>query len=195
MSGAAPPGTSDEIRTMSRPTDRIRGGTMFTEKRTNAWAALVGFYIGRGRLAPQIASILSDGTSPGTIRSLTCSWGLPTSGRREAIVPVQLSAARRRKLQAEARRLRCSPEELARRLLLSILDDDRVDETLAPRPPVPDRMVPRSDRASFHDALAKLSPDLYAKAVNAFPWVDLYERPDGRIRVELAAPERLKSAA
>lgn len=112
------------------PWDRHRGGTLFKERRTNAWAALVGFYLGQGRLAPQIASILHDGTTAETIRTMTAKWGLPRGKNRSMPVPVYLEAKLRLKLWHEANRKGCKPEELLRRIAVAIIEDDLFDAVI-----------------------------------------------------------------
>ncbi|RYG87496.1 MAG: hypothetical protein EON59_07265 [Alphaproteobacteria bacterium] len=67
-----------------KPWHRLRGGTFLIEKRTNAWAALIGLYVGRDRLAPELASILHDGTTAETIRRLVEFWGFSFKGSPQA---------------------------------------------------------------------------------------------------------------
>lgn len=177
--------TSDQPR---RPPARLRGGTLFTEKRSNAWSALVGFYVGRGRLAPQIASILHDGTTGETIRRLIDSWGLPKGRRREAAVPVQLSAARRRKLLSAAKVEQCSPEELVRRLVVAALDQKLVGGIL--HPPVAvviETRIPRGDGPRLMRAVDRLPVKEQAKVLRRINEIDIFERSDGKVRWELRA--------
>ena len=67
---------------IQRPrTSRQRGGVAYVERKTNAWAAFIGFLLGRGYSSPAIAEILADGTCDATVRDMSKKWGLPSWGR------------------------------------------------------------------------------------------------------------------
>lgn len=78
-------------------------------------------------MAPTIAKILADGTTPGTIRGLWRSWGLPKLVGRQAVVPVVLTSSERKLLERRARRVGVSPEEWARRVLIGATQGDLYD--------------------------------------------------------------------
>jgi hypothetical protein len=101
------------------PTDRVRGGVQFVERRTNAWAALVGFLTGRGQSAPQIAEMLGDGTSAGTITKMWEVWGIRgRSPRTEAVVTIKLSPRQRSHVYQRACQHGITMEEYMRRILV-----------------------------------------------------------------------------
>ena len=108
------------------PTDRIRRPNQTIERRTNAWAANVGYLTGRGFQSPEIASVLHDGTSSDTVRRMWKLWGLARLGKaaRAVHVPVRLSAHERRVLAQRASRKGISAEEWLRRLAVCAIADD-----------------------------------------------------------------------
>jgi hypothetical protein len=50
----------------SAATDRYRGPNLLVARRTNAWAGMVGYLLGKGHLAEQVPEVLQDGTCSGT---------------------------------------------------------------------------------------------------------------------------------
>jgi hypothetical protein len=112
------------------PTDRFRVPGLAVERRTNAWAAMVGFLTGRGYMSTEIERILHDGTSCQTVRRMWKLWGLPlpeTGGRRKVSVPIELSVYERTLLSAAARRQGIQPNEYLRRIAICALTDDLYD--------------------------------------------------------------------
>ncbi|TIS37531.1 hypothetical protein [Mesorhizobium sp.] len=111
-------------------TDRFRAPGMVVERRTNAWAAMVGFLTGRGYTSAEIERILRDGTSGETVRRMWKLWALPlteTGGRRKISVPIELSARERGLLADRARRRGITPPEYLRRIATCALIDDLYD--------------------------------------------------------------------
>jgi hypothetical protein len=111
-------------------TDRFRIPGLAVERRTNAWAALVGFLTGRGYMSNEIEKILADGTSRETVRRMWKLWGLPlseTGGRRKISVPIELSVRERQILADRARRRGIAPAEYLRRIATCALTDDLYD--------------------------------------------------------------------
>jgi hypothetical protein len=104
---------------MFRPrTDRQRGGHAFTETRTNAWAAFIGFMLGRGHSSEAIAEILSDGTDSGTVRRMALRWELPTWGRKsDGFIVVPVTMKQRAHIHARAQQHGLGDEEFCRRIL------------------------------------------------------------------------------
>lgn len=112
------------------PTDRYRIPGLAVERRTNAWAAMVGFLTGRGYMSTEIERILRDGTSSDTVRRMWKLWALPmheTGGRRKVSVPVELNVRERMLLASHARRLGISPHEFLRRIATCALTDNLYD--------------------------------------------------------------------
>lgn len=107
------------MNTILRPrTDRHRGGYAFVEKRTNSWAAFIGFMLGRGHSSEAIAEMLDDGTEGGTVRGMAQRWGLPTWGRKsDGFIVIPVTQRQRANIHARASQHGLSPEEFARRIL------------------------------------------------------------------------------
>jgi hypothetical protein len=107
------------MSTILRPrTDRQRGGYAFEERRTNAWAAFIGFLIGRGHSSEAIAQVLDDGTDSGTVRRMAQRWELPTWGRKsEGFIVVPVTMKQRAHIHARAQQHSLGDEEFARRIL------------------------------------------------------------------------------
>ena len=100
-------------------TSRYRGGRSFVETKTNAWAAFIGFLLGRGYSSEAIASRLDDGTDPGTVRRMAQYWGLPSWGRKnDGFLPIPVTVRMRANLQARADQRGLSLEEYCRRILI-----------------------------------------------------------------------------
>lgn len=96
-------------------TERFRGPNLLVERWSNAKAGFVGFYLGQGKSFPEITKILSDGTSPETLRSRAYSWRLPVKGRPSGML-VPLTSHRKRLLAEQAEKKGLSPEEFLRRI-------------------------------------------------------------------------------
>jgi hypothetical protein len=106
------------VNTLRPRTDRHRGGHAFTETRTNAWAAFIGFLIGRGMSTEAIAERLDDGTDSGTIRRMAQRWELPTWGRKsDGFIVVPITMKQRAHIHARAAQHGLGDEEFARRIL------------------------------------------------------------------------------
>ena len=100
-------------------TSRFRGGHAYEERRTNAWAAFIGFLLGRGYSSEVIAHRLDDGTDPATIRRMAQYWGLPAWGRKnDGFITIPATTRMRANLQARASAHGLSMEEYCRRLLI-----------------------------------------------------------------------------
>lgn len=96
-----------------------RGGVSFVERWSNRTAFLVGFLTGRGYSAPQIADVLDDGTSSGTVTKMWQYWNV--SGSRpsdEVSINVPLTSMQRSHLYSRAQQHGLSIEEYARRMLV-----------------------------------------------------------------------------
>lgn len=106
---------------IKRPrTSRWRPGQAFEEKRTNAWAAFVGFMLGRGYSSPLIAQRLADGTGDATVRDMAKKWGLPSHGRSsECFVVVPMKQRDRATIAARAGQEGLSQEEWCRQMLVA----------------------------------------------------------------------------
>lgn len=111
-------------------TDRQRGGYAFEERRTNAWAAFVGFLLGRGYSSVAISEVLSDGTDPGTVRSMAQKWGLPAWGRAaDGFLVIPATQRMRANLTARAQQHGIGLEEYCRRMLVcGAMPRDRYDD-------------------------------------------------------------------
>lgn len=108
------------MSTFFRPrTSRVRGGHAFEERRTNAWAALIGFLLGRGYSSVAISGILDDGTDDGTVRRMASRWGLPTWGRKyDGVIVVPATQRMRANLLARAQQNGLGLEEYCKRMLI-----------------------------------------------------------------------------
>lgn len=99
-------------------TSRFRGGHAFEERRTNAWAAFIGFLIGRGYSSEVIARRLDDGTDDATIRRMAGYWGLPSWGRKnDGYITIPVTTRMRANMQSRAEQHGLSIEEYSRRIL------------------------------------------------------------------------------
>jgi hypothetical protein len=107
------------MNSILRPrTSRYRGGVAFEEKRTNAWAAFIGFLLGRGLSTEAIAERLDDGTDSGTIRRMAQKWGLPAWGRKsDGFIVVPVTMKQRAHIHARAQQHGLGDEEFCRRIL------------------------------------------------------------------------------
>lgn len=96
-----------------------RRDTTFVERWSNKVAFLVGFLTGRGYSAPQIADVLDDGTSSGTVTKMWQYWNVdgvrPTD---DVAIMVPLTSMQRSHLYARAKQRGLSIEEYARRMLV-----------------------------------------------------------------------------
>lgn len=93
---------------------------------SNAKAAHVGFWTGKGRSSREIAEILADGTSGHTIRRQWYLWRLPSHGRAQKLVfvNVPMSYQDRQAINRRAKRMGITPEEFIRRVSLCAALDD-----------------------------------------------------------------------
>ena len=106
--------------TLRRPrTSRFRGGNAFEERRTNAWAAFIGFLLGRGYSTVAIAEALDDGTSDATIRTMARKWDLPSWGKKsDGFLVIPMKERDRARIADRAAQEGLSPEEYCRRMLV-----------------------------------------------------------------------------
>ena len=106
---------------IQRPrTSRQRGGVAFIERKTNAWAAFIGFMLGRGYSSPAIAESLSDGTTDATVRDMAKKWGLPSWGRSsDCFIVIPMKQRDRATIAARAGQEGLSQEEFCRRFLVA----------------------------------------------------------------------------
>lgn len=96
-----------------------RRDVTFVERWSNRTAFLVGFLTGRGYSAPQIADVLDDGTSSGTVTKMWSYWhvdGVRPSDDVAIMVP--LTSMQRSHLYARAKQHGLSIEEYAKRMLV-----------------------------------------------------------------------------
>jgi hypothetical protein len=109
-------------------TSRRRAPNLVVERRTNAWAGMIGYLTGRGFASVKIAAVLGDGTTPETVRGVWRRWGL-TNGRERAnaVVPIEISQAETGLLQKRADALGISPDEWLRRVASCAIRDDLYD--------------------------------------------------------------------
>jgi hypothetical protein len=95
-------------------TSRHRGGTAYIERRTNAWAAMIGYLTGKGYSSVAIAAAV-EGTSAATVRRMWRLWGIPVP--RSSIV-IDIGSRERANLAKRAEQHQLSIEEYCRRLLV-----------------------------------------------------------------------------
>ncbi|WP_172123197.1 hypothetical protein [Devosia sp. 919] len=101
-------------------TERMRGGGAYVEQRTNSWAALVGFLLGRGYSAPAIAEALADGTSDATVRKMAQRWGLPAWGRKaDGFIVIPMKLRDRATIASRAAQEGLGQEEYCRQFLVA----------------------------------------------------------------------------
>jgi hypothetical protein len=113
-------------------TSRHRGGVAFEERRTNAWAAFIGFLIGRGHSSEAIAQVLDDGTDSGTVRRMAQRWELPTWGRKsDGFIVVPVTMKQRAHIHARAQH-GVGDEEFARRILTCATMPRDLYDTIVP---------------------------------------------------------------
>lgn len=103
---------------------RQRGGNAFVERKSRAWAGLVGFLAGRGYSSVAIAETLADGTHPATIRALiTKRWFLrpPASpkGASTCEFVISMRAKDRDRLARQAASRGLSLEDYCHRILVA----------------------------------------------------------------------------
>lgn len=104
--------------------DRYRGTGVFVERWTNAKAAMIGYLHGKRLNAREIADHLNDGTSDATIRAaLRRRYDLPANPSSAAVI-VDLNPVRKKTIEDRAKKLHCTPDEYARRIVVSVIDDD-----------------------------------------------------------------------
>lgn len=96
-------------------TFRHRGGVAYIERRTNAWAAMVGFLTGKGYSSVAIAAAIGDGTSAATVRRMWRLWGM---SRPRSILVIDLGPREHANLAKRADQHELSIEEYCRRLLV-----------------------------------------------------------------------------
>ncbi|MEN5278099.1 hypothetical protein ABE527_14240 [Brucella sp. TWI432] len=92
----------------------------------NAKSAHVGYWTGKGRSSREIAEILADGTTSHTIRRQWYNWHLPSHGKAQKLVFVNVPMSYQDRLVINRRALRIgiSPEEFIRRVALCAAKDD-----------------------------------------------------------------------
>jgi hypothetical protein len=101
-------------------TERARGGSAYVEQRTNAWAAFIGFLIGRGYSSVAVAEALSDGTSDALVREMAGKWGLPKWGRKsDCFLVVPMKMRDRATIAARAAQEGLGQEEYCRQFLVA----------------------------------------------------------------------------
>lgn len=115
---------------ISRPrTSRFRGGHAFEERRTNAWAAFIGFLLGRGYSSVAVAESLADGTDDATVRLMAKKWGLRAGRDNKANLSIPLTVLQRAHIAARAGQNGLSVEEYCRRMLVcGAMPKDRYSE-------------------------------------------------------------------
>lgn len=110
-----------------------RRDVTFIERWTNRIAFLVGFLTGRGYSAPQIADVLDDGTSAGTITKMWSYWHVegvrPTD---EVGIRVPLTHMQRSALGKRAAQHGLSIEEFSRRILTCATMPEDLYEAIVP---------------------------------------------------------------
>lgn len=111
-----------------------RRDVTFIERWTNRTAFLVGFLSGRGYSAPQIADVLDDGTSAGTVTKMWQYWNVdgvrPTD---DVAIMVPLTSMQRSHLYARAKQHGLSIEEYSRRMLVcGSMPVDRYSDLVRP---------------------------------------------------------------
>lgn len=121
-------------------TSRFRGRHTFEERQTNAWAAFIGFLIGRGYSSIAVAERLNDGTDDAEVRRMAGYWGLPTWGRsNDGVIRISTTTRMRAIWQKRAAQHGLSMEEYCRRILIcaampadlydAIVDPDQFEDT------------------------------------------------------------------
>jgi hypothetical protein len=107
--------------TITKPrTSRWRPGHSFEERRTNAWAAFIGFMLGRGYSTVAIAEKLDDGTTDATIRTMARKWDLPCWGKKsDGFLVIPMKERDRATITARAGQEGLGIEEYCRRFLVA----------------------------------------------------------------------------
>ncbi len=82
----------------------------------------------KGATAGSIAKDLADGTTPATIRRMLKHWGI--TDRHTVPVPVELHSGHRQKLFAKARSMGLEGDELARRLIMIIINEQMYEAVI-----------------------------------------------------------------
>ncbi len=70
------------------PTARDQGA--FVPRRSNLWAVRLGYWLGRGHSAKDVAAILGEGTSEGTVKGQARKAGIRPARPRMLTVPVEM---------------------------------------------------------------------------------------------------------
>ena len=100
-------------------TSRFRGRHTYEERQTNAWAAFIGFLIGRGYSSVAIAERLDDGTDADKVRRMANYWELPMWGRKnDGMIHIPATVRMRSNWQKRAAQHGLSLEEYCRRILI-----------------------------------------------------------------------------
>lgn len=106
-------------------TERLRSRGSFLEKWTNAKAALIGFYTGRGLSSHMIARALGDGTSAATVRRQWRLWGI--GKMRHESLEIPLSATDRAAIAKRAEAAKLPIEKWCQNVLRYVAKDDMYD--------------------------------------------------------------------
>lgn len=103
-----------------------KGRPPFQPRWSNRKALRVGFLLGRGRQAPDIAIELADGTTAATIRMMRGWAGLKEFGKARGATSavVQLTSAQARLLRKRAKQQGLTTEEWLRRVASAAIEDD-----------------------------------------------------------------------
>jgi hypothetical protein len=97
-------------------------------RRNNLWAVRIGYWWGRGYSAREVAELVGENTTPGTVRGQVRKAKVLPATPLEPIVPVQLPFWQRDKIAAKAKALGLSPDELISRVLeCALVYDDLYD--------------------------------------------------------------------
>lgn len=103
-------------------TERFRAPQLWTERWTNAKAALVGVYLGQHKTSVQISALLRDGTSDATIRAIVKKWRIPTDQIRRGTL-VELKPYARKLLEKQSEKLGITPEVFLERICDCVIRD------------------------------------------------------------------------
>lgn len=115
-------------------TARQRGGRLWVERRTNAWAGVVGFLTGRGHSSEAIAAQLADGTTDGTIRKAWERWGIAPENPFAAHLTVPVGILERAHIAARAEQNGMSIEQYCHDIIVAAsMPRDRYRDLVAPK--------------------------------------------------------------
>ncbi|MGV8830426.1 MAG: hypothetical protein ACOH2N_00500 [Devosia sp.] len=110
--------TTIDVRGVPTP---INDDGHFATRRSNLWAVRLGFWAGRGHSANDVASLVGEGTSAGTVRGQLRRAGVLPAVPRRAVVPVEMASWQRDIIARHAAARGLTPQEIICQVLESAL--------------------------------------------------------------------------